>query len=246
MSITRSTIVETLHAALEPNDSVFALWLEGADAAERADEYSDIDVWVDTADGKEDETLKAIEEALSNIGQVDFKHLRKGHPHPKIRQMFFHLAGTPEYLIIDVSVQSHSRVFWYTKGHPDHVITLLFDKSGVIEYREPVDGELKQKIHERKTEIKKTFYFYQTWVKKALNRGDFLEGTYYYNQMVLEPLVELIRIRYKPQKREFYLKHATRDLPASVTKRLEPLFKVHSVRDIENNLLLANQWFDEL
>ncbi|MBL8599950.1 MAG: hypothetical protein JNL14_19615 [Devosia sp.] len=116
----------------------------------------------------------------------------------------------------------------------------------MIDYRDPVPGELEQEINERKAEIKKTFYFYQTWVRKALNRGDFLEGTYYYNQMVLEPLVELIRLKYIPQKREFYLKHATRDLPTGVTKRLEPLCKACSVRDIENNLLLANQWFDEL
>ncbi|MBL8599949.1 MAG: hypothetical protein JNL14_19610 [Devosia sp.] len=95
VSITRSAIVQTLHAALEPNEAVFAVWLEGADAAERADECSDIDVWVDTDDGHEDDTIRAVEMALSNIGQIDFKHVRKGHPHPKIRQVFFHLAGTP-------------------------------------------------------------------------------------------------------------------------------------------------------
>lgn len=245
MIITRANIIRTLKEGLKQNQSVFALWLEGSDAAGKVDEYSDIDFWMDVADGKEDEAFTAVESLLSQLAPIDFKY-EKDHSHPKIRQAFFHLAGTSEFLIADVCIQSHSRVFWYTKGHPDHLVKMLFDKANVIEYREPNEKQFQREIKERTAELKKTFHFNQAWAKKALGRNDFLEAMGYYNTEILEPLVELIRIKYQPLKREFYLKHIQRDLPADIVKRLEPLFQVNSVEDIKKNLDLANQWFEEL
>lgn len=245
MKITRDAIIQSLKAELEPNRSVFALWLEGADAVAKVDAYSDIDIWIDAADGDEDDIFAEVECILSRLSPVDFKFEPK-RPHPKIRQRLFHLAGTPEFLIADVCIQSHSRVFWYTKGHPDNAVRILFDKCDVIEFREADEHQQKMEIQDREAELKETFLFYQAWTKKALKRGDFLEGFSYYEEMVLRPLIELIRIKYQPLKREFYLKHIKRDLPDDVVRRLEPLFKVGSVEDIEDNLRLASQWFDEL
>jgi len=40
----RNSIIQRLHAKLEPLPFIHALWLEGADANGHVDEYSDIDL----------------------------------------------------------------------------------------------------------------------------------------------------------------------------------------------------------
>jgi hypothetical protein len=245
MKITRERIINELGKKLVKNPSVFAFWLEGADAHNTVDEYSDIDVWFDVQDGYEKTVIKQVEAILSKISPLDFKH-ETNHPHPKIRQMFFHLKATPEFLIVDVCVQSHSREFWYTDGNADEKVKIIFEKGKVIEFRKPDMIEFNSLQKKRVKEIRKTFLFFQAWVKKGVNRGNFLEALKYYNEFVLDPLVELFRIRYSPTKRAFGLKHIERDLPRSVLQTLEDLYKINSNFEITTKLKAANELFFEL
>ena len=41
----RNTIINKLEESLKPLPFIYALWLEGADATDTVDEYSDIDFW---------------------------------------------------------------------------------------------------------------------------------------------------------------------------------------------------------
>lgn len=241
-SMQRGEIIEKLRTGLEPNEQVYALWLEGADASNTVDDYSDMDIWVDVADGKEETVLSVIKQLLTNLGSIDFEH-EIPHRHPKIRQKFFHLAGTPEFLIIDVCVQSHSRVFWYTKGNEGEKAKILFDKQNVVQFKE-VDAKGEEaEIHARAEELEKSFGFFQTWVKKELNRNNFLGAVGYYHEKVLAPLVELLRIQHQPTKRHFGLKHIKSDLPAPTVSQLEELYRVNSVEEIESKLDITNSLF---
>ena len=95
----RNTIIDKLHEKLEPLPYVYALWLEGADANGTVDEYSDIDFWLDFEYDYEEQSIAAVENALSEIAGIDYKYVMR-HGHPKIRQRIYHLAGTSEYLYI--------------------------------------------------------------------------------------------------------------------------------------------------
>jgi len=64
-----------------------------------ADEYSELDFWVDFEDEYEEEAYKAVENVLEEIDRIDYKHVVK-HGHPKIRRIMYHLSGSSEYLII--------------------------------------------------------------------------------------------------------------------------------------------------
>ncbi|HAZ28220.1 MAG TPA: hypothetical protein DCY48_00360 [Candidatus Magasanikbacteria bacterium] len=242
MSTDRNQIINKLEDELKNNSFVFAFWLEGADAHGTVDEYSDIDVWLDVQDGHEGMVIEQVRSVLSQIAQLDFEH-EVEHPHPKIRQMFFHLTGTSGFLIIDVCVQSHSREFWYTKGYADEKVKILFDKENVIQFRDLNKTEFQSLQNKKVEELKKTFVFFQAWVMKGVNRGHFLEALSSYHSFILEPLVELLRIQHQPTKREFGLKHVERDIPKDVLLILEDLYKVNSTEEISTKAQKANELF---
>lgn len=242
MEISRKKIIETLNNELKNNPAVFAFWLEGADALDTVDEYSDLDLWLDVADGQEEIVIDQVRSVLSKIAPLDFEY-EKEHPHPKIRQVFFQLQGTSEFLIIDVCVQSHSREFWYTKENADEKVKIIFEKEKVIEYRDMDKVEFENSQKKRVDALKKTFLFFQAWVKKGTGRGNFLEALESYHAFVLEPLVELLRIKNQPTKREFGLKHIERDLPKEILREVEDLYKINSISDIYAKSQKANELF---
>ena len=222
-----------------------AFWLEWADAQDRVDDYSDIDIWLDVEDWKESQIFNEIEVILSKLWIIDFAY-EKEHPHPKIRQKFFHIKDTPEFLIIDACIQSHSRVFWYTDGYADEKIKMIFDKWNTVIFK-PFDKQgFESDISMKIDELSKTFVFFQAWVKKSIKRNNFLEALWSYHAKVLNPLVEILRIKFEPTKSEFYLKDISRDIPENYLKALEELYKITSIEDIESKSIKAKELFFEI
>ena len=94
-----------------------------------------------------------------------------------------------------------------------------------------------------RVEYLKSLYNQQGRIIAKIKRKDFLEALVYYHKWALTPLVELLRIRYSPLKRDYYLKHISRDLPKKVVVQLEDLYVVDSPKDIERKLAKANKLF---
>jgi predicted nucleotidyltransferase len=105
--INKNMIIAKLNDALKPLPYIYAFWLEGADANGLADEYSDIDIWVDFEDEYEEQAYEVVEIALTGLAEIDYKYV-KGHG-SKISSRCYHLAGTSEYLMLDFNWQFHSR-----------------------------------------------------------------------------------------------------------------------------------------
>lgn len=240
--ITRQQIIKQLGSELKKNSFVFALWLEGADAHNRVDPYSDIDIWLDVKDGKENEIFKLIELILSKLGKIDFFH-EKAHPHPKIRQKFFHLEKTSKFLIIDICLQKHSRVFYYTKGNKDEKVKIIFDKKSVVTFKPMDKKKFMTSKQARMEEIINSFIFFQTWIDKSIKRKNFLEALYYYQEKTLKPIVEILRIKFEPTKMDFYLKDISKDIPKEYLKKLENLYKINSIKDLKIKNKQANEFF---
>lgn len=243
--ISRETIILKLKQILFNDPSVYAFWLEGADAINKVDQYSDVDIWLDVKDGQESAVFNKIKKILSEISIIDFE-LEVTHPHPKIRQKFFHLKNTSEFLIIDICLQSHSRVFWYTNEHAGEKVKIIFDKRKVVKFRKLDKDKFNREMIERKKYLQKTYFFYQLWIKKELKRKNFLGAFNYYHIKVLQPLVEFYRIKYQPTKKDYFLKDIKEDLPKNIVLKLENLCKIKSLFDIEKNIKIANKLFNEI
>ncbi len=245
MKITRDKIIKKLHDGLIKNQSVFAFWIEGADALNTTDKYSDLDIWLDVEDSFEDKVLREIQSILSQINSLDFEY-EIDHPHPKIKQAFFHLKNTSEFFIIDVCIQSHSRGIFLTKGKKDEEIKVIFDRKKIIKFKELDKADFKKLLAKRIKKLNETFLFFQAWVKKGVNRNNFLEALNYYYSFVLEPLVELLRIKYEPTKYNFGLKHIERDLPNDMLSEIEDLYKISSINEITVKMKKANKLFSKI
>jgi len=125
----------------------------------------------------------------------------------------------------------------------DEKAKVIFDKQNVIETRKMDTAKFQLEQEKRIEELQKTFLFFQAWVKKGISRNSFLETLSYYHSFVLEPLTELIRIRYQPTKRHFGLKHIERDLPYEIIRELENLYVINSITEISFKSQQANILF---
>lgn len=245
--INRDEIIKKLKEKLEPLDYIYALWLEGADACNTTDEYSDIDIWVDFEDANERQTYDAVESALTELSGIDYTY-DMSHSHPKIRQRIYHLSDSSEYLMIDFCLQLHSRPkseFEYIHGSMIETAKVIFDKANIIRYVE-YDPAKYEDVNKKRLSECKYRYSQLMRVRKYVLRKQYLEAYAYYNRYVLEPLIDLLRIVYTPANTDYYLIHISHHIPDDDLKKLEYFAQLTSVEDIAERIPKAEKWFDEL
>lgn len=236
-------IISSIHNGLLDDPSVYAFWIEGSHAHDTADEYSDIDMWFDVEDGAEDCVLGSITAIVLTISPID-RERTIDNPHPHIRQVVIHIAGTPDYMNLDICIQSHSRNISFLNGFVDQKIRVLFDKCNVIKHIEPDWQAFRDEQVKRIEAIRSAYPVLQTNISKEIARGNFLEALNYYHE-ALKLLVEILRMKHQPTKRDFHLKHISRDLPEDVVSRLTNLYAVTSTGDINEKRETVNDMFRE-
>ena len=243
----REEIISRLRIVLEPLPFIYALWLEGADATGTADEYSDLDFWIDIDDEYEPQAFDAVEAALSEIAPIDYNYeARKGHP--LLRQRIYHLSGTSEYLLIDFNAQLHSRPrdeYKLLDNDSIEAAWVLFDKDNIIRHK-PFD--LSEFADLNKLRFAEAAYRRSQHVRaeKYVRRGLYLEAYAYYNRYVLEPLIDLLRLIYTPAHADYYLVHISQHLPAAEREKLEFFTRIATLDDIAAKIPQAGVCFDEL
>ncbi len=236
--VTRQTLIQQAEVALAAQPFVYATWLEGADAAGRADDFSDIDLWADVEAGFETQVFASIRAALLELGPLDVEQ-EAAHPHPQLEQRFYRLADVSPFWFIDVCLQQHGRETVFTPGDP---FQILFDRRSVVQRTEtqPDLDEIKRGVQSLRAA-----WWRRVLVLKEVERGQLLEALGYYHSEVLEPLIELLRLRYCPAKRDYGLKHLYTDLPGELTKQLETLYSVVTLNELSAAVSQADELFRE-
>ncbi len=119
--------------ALSEDTSIHAMWLEGSWATGKNNEHSDIDVWLDVADGHFDQCIDSFRNELMKIGKINWEKSRGVYSdQPRLAKHTFHLAGFPEEQRIELDLQEHGRDFIFDKSL--HTIKILFDKDNTIKW----------------------------------------------------------------------------------------------------------------
>ncbi len=245
--ITEKDITKVLKEELLPLPYVYAFWLEGSFAMGYADEYSDIDYWIDVEDDYVKDALLHVETALSRLGALDEKD-ETGNEHPKLGQMVYHIEGSSPYLVLDFNWQLHSRdrkEYHYIKDDIVEGASVIFDKDNVINYEE---ADIQEIAKNRDNCLPECDYRYSQHmrVKKYILRGDYPESYAYYNRYVIEPLVILLRLKYTPLYPYHYLLHISKHMPGEVVARLEEFIKITSFKEMEAAMEKAEEWYREL
>ncbi len=242
MNTSRQDIISTLHERLIAHPKILALWLEGADATGNVDEYSDIDICCSVEGGAIVEVIDCARGILGNIGKIDLMedlYAEEDHQHT-----LFHLAGTPDYLLVDFDVFV-GRGSTFIEADEIEKPLILFDKTSVIRYQDQKEYLALQRNERRIQQLKNTIA-QSARIDKYVKRGLFLEAYGYYHRWLLEPLIEILRMRYTPLHPDYYIVHISRHLPRDVLMRLEELFKTNSVAEIETKSKEALLFFNEI
>lgn len=245
--ITENKITSILRQHLEPLPYVYALWIEGSYALGTADEYSDIDYWVDVADDKVEEVLRCVEVALLQLGELDEKDWRESS-HTKLGQIVYHIKGSNPYLVLDFNWQKHSRdrsEYHYMKDDIVEGAKVIFDKDQVIRFVSADENEIKQNKENCRKECDYR-YSQHIRVEKYMKRNAFPESYAYYNKYVIEPLVMMLRLKYTPLYPYHYLLHISSHMPNEVVERLTKLIQISSLKDMQGAIEIAQAWYKEL
>ncbi|MHB1355391.1 MAG: hypothetical protein ACYCZF_05360 [Anaerolineae bacterium] len=241
MNITRTAIVAALHIAFEDLPQVDAMWLEGADAVGRVDEYSDLDVCCAVQAGCFALAETAARDALTRLGALDQAWLSRDEPTQ--RNVDLHIRDTSPYLLIDLCLYCGMGSD-FIEGDEIEKPLVLFDRVGAVRYH-PQDMEsLKQTQAERLRTLRETVA-QASRIHKYLARGEFLEAFGYYEKFLLTPLIEVLRLRYTPLHQDYGIVHISRHLPNEVRVRLERLHQVGSLADLGDKVREAEAWFAE-
>jgi hypothetical protein len=243
MPITRARLVDAMHSTLEPRSDVHAAWLGGADAFGAADALSDVDLNVDVSDGAVRSVFGAIEAALDELGGVE---ARWQVPEPTWHghaQTFYRLRDAPETLLLDVALQerntTHDR-FLEREQHGEPVV--LFDRVGVARSR-PLDRPAQaSKMRARLDQIAARAAVFGCFPQKEARRGRPLDALAFWHSMLIAPLVEVLRMRWCPDRFSFGLRYLDRDLPAEVHARLRELAYVKDLDDLVEKAPRARAW----
>lgn len=119
-SIIRNRIPEKISSELRRENYILAVWLEGSDGTKSVDEHSDIDLVCDAKEGFVDKAIFRLDTALNELGELDVAYEEHRRPSNN-RYKVYHLADTPQSLLIDVTFQSESfAVSFSTRTRPSY------------------------------------------------------------------------------------------------------------------------------
>ncbi len=242
----RADLIAAIRDALEPLDYVHALFEAGSTAFGRADALSDIDLTADVDEGREDEAFAVVETALSRLAPIALRLLIPTPAWHGMAQRFYHLAGTPPHLMVDLTLRPATRpeIFAERELHGEPLV--YFDKRGQVRSIACDPAKVQAEAAARLATLRIQIPLFEHLVTKELARGHPTDALGYYLGLVLRPLVELLRIRHCPARHAFGLRYLDHDLPPAELARLTPLLFIRDADDLAAKHQAAVGWCLEL
>jgi len=239
----RDEILAALKAALEPLEYVHAMWEGGAISFGRTDEMSDIDLYVDVEDSRVADVFPVVEEALERVSGIKLKYEVPLPPSNPYAQAFYRLKGASEFLLVDLAVMRHGAEDKFLEPEIHGKALFHFNKANAVRIPK-VDGEkLVASLRNRLDRMQARFEMFRCFVPKEMKRGNYIEALDLYNRLILEILLEALRMKHNPLHYNFRTHHILHDLPGDVVERLKALYFVSGEGDLARKLELAEGWF---
>lgn len=219
----RQQIIDAVAGALTTEPWVRAVVLGGSDATGRTDERSDIDFGVIVQDDHVEDAFARLDETVAALSPVDYRYRLPEPTWHGGSQVFLRLRDADPHHFVDYCVikESSPDRFLERERHGEAVI--LHDPDGLMA---PVDLDWKThapKVRARFETLRQTFVLFQPLIIRAIERGFPAEAAYWYQAMALKPLIEVLRIRYCPERFDFGFRYLDRDLPPLARAEVESL-----------------------
>ena len=244
-TVTREAIVRKLGDALQPLARVLAFYEGGAIAWGRLDAWSDVDLYAIVEDDAVEETFRTIDGTLAGLARIEQKFTVPHPPASGIAQAFYRLEGAGPHLLVDLAVVKRSAPDKYLEPEIHGRSVVYFDKAGVTQV-EPLDRTaFDAKMRERLDRLRGRFAMFAPFVEKELNRRNWLEALDAYRAIVLDSLVEVLRMKHGPLHHGFRMHYVRYELPPEVVRRLVHLAYVGDEGDLRAKFREASAWFHE-
>jgi hypothetical protein len=246
----RERIFGALLPSLEADERVRGCWEGGSVAMGRADEFSDIDLYVVAEPAVHEAILDEFERALATSAPI--AHTWKIDPpaFPGVSQRIYLLRDAPRFFAVDCAVLNAAAAEQFLERERHGEARVLFDRDGKIAVPSLDRARHAARLQARLAQIRASWPVYRTIVEKELARGHALDAIGFYFGGLLRPLVELIGMRYRPERFDYGWRYLHADLPAELQRKLQTFAYVESPARISLHLpeidLLAASLFAEL
>ncbi len=244
--LNRELLLNLLSNTLEPQAYALAMWEGGAAGFDRVDQWSDADVQVIVKDGFVEQAFEDLEAALAQVTETDYRHRLPEPTWHGHSQCFYRFQQASPYLMLDLliiqeSSQADRFMQFRTHGTPQ----VLFDKANLIQ-EEALDVEGMLAGMQRAVESARMRHdLFWILTSKEIHRGNRIEAIAFYQNYVLTPLLEVLRIRCCPARYMYRTRYAHYDLPQEVADRLAEFYYVKDLADLQEKHTAARAWFYE-
>ena len=222
----RERLLDALRTALEPDESVLAFWEMGSTAMGRADAMSDLDLQILVADGQAEATRLTVEAALEVISPIAWRYQVPMPSWHGSYQVFYSLVDVDPLLQVDLCIIEAKNPNRFLEPEIHGRPRVLFDKQNLI-VQHPTDAaEFAAKLQKRLPALEAPMELMHPFVEKELKRNRPVDALSFYQSIVVNRLVEALRMRYCPWRYNFGLRYLQADLPAEVYAQVEPLVYV--------------------
>lgn len=245
-SVSRVKISERLRETLESLEYVDALWEAGAAAFGRVDPWSDLDVYVVVDDARVPAVVQVIEAALESVSPIEQKYEVTHPPGAGLYQAFYRLRGANPFLIVDLAVFTRSAPDKYLEPELHGTAVFAFNKRGSVPIPHLAPEPFVKALMDRKARLEARLAMFHVFVEKELNRHNGIEAMDAYRVIVLDSLLELLRMRYQPVHYTFRARYVHYELPADVVSRFQGLCFVRDPKDLGRKYREALAWFREI
>jgi hypothetical protein len=242
-AVTREVVLPALVRALEPLPHVHALWEGGSEAFGRTDRWSDIDVQVEVDDDRVADTLATVETVLKGLSPIRDRLEMPPGPGNGYTQVFYRLRDASEFLLVDLCVMKRSHPDKFLEPEIHGRVVIHFNKGGALVVR-PLDVDKHMaRIRPRRERMEQRFAMFHTMVEKELHRGNHMAAVDLYHRLVLDSLVDALRLLHSPAHFDFKVSYLQHDLPGDVRGELQRLFFVRDGDDLRAKYGEASEWF---
>jgi predicted nucleotidyltransferase len=224
----RDAIRQALCDALQPHSDALAFWEAGSVATGRADQYSDLDLQLLVTDGAVDKLAAVVEAVLAEIGPVIRRYELPRPTWHGSWQAFYQLQGADPLHLVDLCILERSNPNRFLEPEIHGRPTVFFDKEGQLQ-QPPTDAEaFAAKLAQRLEVLEQVPELMHGFVEKELLRGHPLDALSYYQGLIMNRLVEALRMRHTPWRYNFGWRYLESDLPAPLYAELQRLAFVAS------------------
>ena len=208
-------MIDHLARTLSRSDDIRAAWLGGSDAFHRADDLSDIDVFILVRRGRVEQAAADFQRCVEQVSPIS-RLLRLPMPTwHGFHQAFYQLANAPEHLMVDwLAVEQGDAHPWSdVERHGTPVV--FFDKDGDCSPRHVDPAAVRRAVAKRVGELRMRFPMFRHLATKQAARGLPADGAGFYHTQVVRPLVDLLRCVHCPDRHDFGMRYLRDDLPAA-------------------------------